>query len=315
MRAVSLPGLDRSISRIVLGMSAAPEELPPLYDRFVELGGNAFETARWYPAESVLGEWLAGRSDRDALVVIGKAAHPASQDGPPRVTPADIAADLAVSLETLRTDRIDLFVLHRDDPTVPVGEILAALAEQRASGRICATSGSNWSTERLAEANAWAAAHDVPPFDASSPNLSLAVPTRPPWRGCLTAGDPASLAWYERTQLPLFAWAPLARGYFSAEPVDVALIRRHAMIPLDQDLDAAAAFDSPANRERRQRARALASELGVSANQVALAWVLNQPFPTWAVIGARTIPQLEESVAAADLELTAAQVRWLAIGA
>ncbi|MGZ8501688.1 MAG: aldo/keto reductase [Candidatus Limnocylindrales bacterium] len=314
MRAVSLPGLDRSISRIVLGMSASPEELPPLYDRFVELGGNAFETARWYPNEPVLGEWLAGRSDRDDLVVIGKGAHPSSQDGPPRVTPAGIADDLAVSLETLRTDRIELFELHRDDPAVPVGEIMAALAEHRAAGRIGATSGSNWSTDRLTEANAWAAAHGLPPFDAASPNLSLAVPTRPPWPGCLTAGDPASLAWYARTQLPLFAWAPLARGYFTAEPVDVAPIRRHAMIPLDQDIDAAAAFDSPTNRERRERARTLATELGWNANQVALAWVLNQPFPTWAIVGVRTVAQLEECVAAADLELSPGQVRWLATG-
>lgn len=314
MHAVTLPGLDRSVSRIVLGMSAALDELPPLYDRFVELGGNAFETARWYPAEPVLGAWLAGRSDRDGLVVIGKGAHPASQDGPPRVTPADIEADLTFSLETLRTDRIELYVLHRDDPTVPVGGIMTALAEHRAAGRIGATSGSNWSTHRLAEANAWASGHGLPPFDASSPNLSLAVPTRPPWPGCLTAGDPASLAWYEQTQLPLFAWAPLARGFFSAEPVDVAPVRRHAMIPLDQDIDAAAAFDSPANRARRERARTLASELGVSANQVALAWVLNQPFPTWAVIGARTIAELEESAAAADLELSPELVRWLETG-
>lgn len=295
-------------------MSASPEELPPLYDRFVELGGNAFETARWYPNEPVLGEWLAGRSDRDDLVVIGKGAHPSSQDGPPRVTPAGIADDLAVSLETLRTDRIELFELHRDDPAVPVGEIMAALAEHRAAGRIGATSGSNWSTDRLTEANAWASAHGLPPFDAASPNLSLAVPTRPPWPGCLTAGDPASLAWYARAQLPLFAWAPLARGYFTAEPVDVAPIRRHAMIPLEQDIDAAAAFDSPTNRERRERARTLATELGWNANQVALAWVLNQPFPTWAIVGVRTVAQLEECVAAADLELSPGQVRWLATG-
>src|SRR6476661_10247693 len=124
MRAVNLPSLDRPISQIVLGMSAAPEELPPLYERFVELGGNAFETARWYPAEPALGAWLSGRADRDDLVVIGKGAHPSSQDGPPRVTPSAIAADLESSLERLRTDHIELWVLHRDDPSVPVGDLM-----------------------------------------------------------------------------------------------------------------------------------------------------------------------------------------------
>jgi aryl-alcohol dehydrogenase-like predicted oxidoreductase len=314
MRAATLPGLDRPISRIVLGMSAAPGDLPRLYDRFVDLGGNAFDTGRWYPDEPILGEWLAGRPDRDALAVIGKGAHPDRQDGPPRVTPANIAADLAASLHSLRTDRIDLYALHRDDPKVPVGEIMTALAEHRRAGRIGATSGSNWSTDRLAAANRWAREHGVPPFDASGPNLSLAVPTRPPWPGCVTAGDPASLAWYERTKLPLFAWASLARGYFSTQPVDLAPVGRHAAIGRDPDTDATAAFDSPANRARRERARILASDLGVTTNQVALAWVLSQPFPTWAVIGARTIDELEESVGAADLELNPNQVRWLTIG-
>ena len=295
-------------------MSASPDELLPLYDRFIQLGGNAFETARWYPAEPTLGAWLSGRADRDDLVVIGKAGHPSTQDGPPRIHPAEIAQDLIESLERLHTDRIDLLALHRDDPTVPVGAVMTALAHHRAAGRIRATSGSNWSPERLAEANAWAIANGLPPFDASSPNLSLAVPTRPPWPGCLTAGDAASLAWYERTQLPVFAWAPLARGYFTPAPIDAAPIRRHAMIPLDQDIDAASAFDSPDNRARRTRARELASELGVTANQVALAWVLNQPFPTWAVVGVRTIPELEECVAAADINLSRAQVDWLASG-
>lgn len=295
-------------------MSAAPDELPALYDRFVELGGNAFETARWYPAETTLGAWLAGRSDRDELVIIGKAGHPSTQDGPPRIHPAEIGQDIVESLERLGTDRIDLLALHRDDPAVPVGEVMTALAEHRAAGRIRATSGSNWSPARLEAAIAWATAHELPAFDASSPNLSLAVPTRPPWPGCLTAGDPTSLAWYERTQLPLFAWSPLARGWFTAKPIDAAPIRRHALIPLDQDIDAASAFDSVDNRRRRDRARILAVELGVTANQVALAWVLNQPFPTWAVVGVRSVAELDECVAAADLALDPGQVRWLASG-
>jgi aryl-alcohol dehydrogenase-like predicted oxidoreductase len=296
-----LPALGRPVSRVILGMSAAPEDLPSLYDRFVELGGNAIDTARWYPDEPILGTWLARRHDRDELVIVGKGAHPATQDGPQRVSRRAIKEDLLASLERLRTDWIDVFLLHRDDESVPVGEIMTALAEHRAAGRIRAAAGSNWSTERLAEANAWALANGLPGFDASSPNLSLAVPTRPPWPDCRTAGEPVSLVWYERTQLPLFAWAPLARGYFGPSPSE-------------DDVAATAAFDSPANRERRERARELAAELGLTATQVALAWVLSQPFPTWAVIGARTVAELEESAAATDLHLTPEQVRWLSSG-
>ena len=183
-----LPRVERPVSRLVLGQSAAAEDLPQLYDRFVELGGNAFETARWYPTEPVLGDWLAGRTDRDELFVITKGCHPAVQDGPPRVNPAAIRRDLAESLARLRIDRVDLFLLHRDDETVPVGEILTALAEQRAAGRIGAAGGSNWTTSRLEAAAAWARDHDVPPFEVGSPNLALALATRPPWSGCVVVG-------------------------------------------------------------------------------------------------------------------------------
>ena len=208
-----LPRVERPVSRIILGQSASAEDLPGLYDRFVELGGNAFETARWYPTEPVLGQWLAGRSDRDELFVITKGCHPAIQDGPPRVNPVAIATDLAESLDRLGLDHVDLFLLHRDDEAVPVGEIMAALAEQRAAGRCAATGGSNWTTDRLAAANAWALANGVPPFEVGSPNLALALATRPPWGGCVVTDD-AGRAWYAATQLPLLAWAALARAYF-----------------------------------------------------------------------------------------------------
>ena len=286
---------------MILGMSAAAEDFPALCERFVELGGNAFDTARWYDEEPVLGAWLTGRLDRSHLVLVGKGCHPEAQDGPPRVSPEAIEADLFESLDRLQTSWIDLYLLHRDDPAVQVGEIVDALARHAAAGTIHAYGGSNWTTDRLAAANAWAAQHGVAPFSASSPNLSLAVPLVPPWPGCVTAGDPPSLAWYERTQLPLIAWSSLARGYF----VDG---------PIAQDREVLAVFDSAVNRARRERARALATELGAAADQVALAWVLHQRFPSFAVVGARTIKELESSAAAVELALTDDQAGRLAGG-
>ncbi len=314
MKRPVLPRVERPVSRIVLGQSASPEDLPALYDRFVELGGNAFETARWYPTEPALGRWLAGRADRAELFVITKGCHPAIQDGPPRVHPEAIRTDLTESLERLGLDRVDLFLLHRDDEAVPVGEIMTALAEHRAAGRIGAAGGSNWTTARLAEANAWAVAHGLPPFDVASPNLALAHATRPPWDGCVVAGDPASLAWYTASQLPLLAWSALARAYFVEGSAGTAQATAFGADARAVDVAATAAFDSPGNRGRRERARSLGRELGLTANQVALAWVLNQPFPTRAVIGVRTLPELDEAAAAADVRLAREQVRWLADG-
>ncbi len=309
-----LPRVERPVSRLILGQSAPAEVLPDLYDRFVELGGNGFEAARWYPTEPVLGRWLAGRSDRAELFVATKGCHPAVQDGPPRVNPEAIRKDLTESLGRLGIDRLGLFLLHRDDETVPVGEIMTALAEERAAGRFGAAGGSNWTTSRLEEANDWALANGVPPFEVGSPNLALALATRPPWSGCVVAGDPASLAWYTEHQLPLLAWSSLARAYFVEGAAAAAQGTTFGAGARAVDIAATEAFDSPGNRERRQRARALGRELGFTANQVALAWVLNQPFPTRAIVGVRTIPELEEAAAAADLRLSAEQVRWLADG-
>ena len=80
--------------------------------------------------------------DRDQIVILTKGAH-FNQDRN-RVTPFDITSDLFDSLVRLRTDSIDLYLLHRDDPTVPVGPIVEVLNEHKEAGRICAIGGSNW---------------------------------------------------------------------------------------------------------------------------------------------------------------------------
>jgi aryl-alcohol dehydrogenase-like predicted oxidoreductase len=111
----------------------------------------------------------------------------------------------------------------------------------------------------------------------------------------VSAHDPDSLAWYARTQLPLFAWSAQAAGYFAGVVVERV-------------------YESEANRERRRRATELAARLGAKPTQVALAWTLGQPFPTHAVIGPRSVAELRESVEALELELTPQDVRWLDLG-
>lgn len=298
MRTIEIGGLRHPLDRVILGMAAPAADLPAIYDRWVELGGTAIDSARRYVQEPALGDWLAASGLRDRLVVITKACHPIPDDGPPRVTPEAIAADVATSLDHLRSDRIDLLLLHRDDPTVPVGELLGALEAERVAGRIDAYGASNWTTTRLDEASAWAAAHGIPGFAAGSPNLSLAAPVVPPWPGCISAG-PDDLAWYERTRLPLLAWSSLGRGYISDDPTSV-------------EADVLAAFDSPDNRRRRDRACALAHRLGVSPAAVALAWVLAHPFPTAALVGCRSTAEVEDTLAAERLQVPADELGALA---
>jgi aryl-alcohol dehydrogenase-like predicted oxidoreductase len=267
---------------------------PAVLDEWVRLGGNAIDTARVYgdgAAERDLGAWLATRPARD-LILISKGAHP---DGDRRrVTPSDIAADLDASLAALGRP-IDVYMLHRDDPHLPVGPIMDALNEHVRAGRVRALGASNWTCARIDEANAYAADHGLSGFCCSSPHLSLAVQNEEHWDDTRSAREPEIFAWHERTGLPLFAWSAQARGFFAGHDSE----------------SVARVYDNADNRERRARASELAGRLGCTANQVALAWVLAQTFPVYAVVGARTIAQLREAFGALEIELTEDDLRWL----
>ena len=115
-----------------------------LLDAAEAMGCNILDTALIYrggDSERVLGQWLQARGNRDDLILLTKGAHP-NQDRR-RVTHYDIASDLHDSLARLHTDHVDIYLLHRDDETQPVGPIVEALNEHHAAGRIGLFGGSN----------------------------------------------------------------------------------------------------------------------------------------------------------------------------
>ena len=223
MRYGSLPDVKQRVSRLVMGSMVFSndnlERTFALLDRFVEAGGTAIDTARVYAkgtSEEAFGAWLKERGSRDTVVVIGKGAHHDSQTLERRVNAAAIHQDIEITLSTMGTDRLDVYILHKDDEDAPVGPVVEALNEENAAGRIGSFGGSSWTHQRIAEANAYAESHSLKPFTVSSPNLALAVPNEPMWTGCVSlAGDPAALDWYETSQMPVFAWSSQARGFFS----------------------------------------------------------------------------------------------------
>jgi aryl-alcohol dehydrogenase-like predicted oxidoreductase len=310
MHFIDVSGVKHPLSRLALGTvlfsAVSEEQADDVLDAFVAGGGTTFDTAHGYgrgASERALGRWLVHNGKREQFVIIDKGCHPIGNSGP-RVTPAVIASDLAESLERLQTDYIDLYLLHRDDETVPVGPIVEALNEQKAHGRIHAFGGSNWRPARIDEANAYAAAHGLTGFAASSPNLSLARPKEPMWAGCVSIDD-ESHAWHVRTQLPLISWSSQAGGFFTGRytPEDTS------------NADMVRVYYSDANFARLERTHELAAQKGVSAIQIALAYVINQPFPVVALIGPQTVSELQSSLGADDVTLTAAELAYLDTGA
>ena len=304
----SIPGCGDRVSRLVLGsVTFSPERLDlvtSLLDAFVAAGGTTIDTARGYGkggSEQAIGMWLRHRDRRDDVVIVTKGAHHAS-DGTHRVTPAAIDEDLTASLESLGVPTIDLYLLHRDNPAVPVGPIMECLNEHLAAGHIRAFGGSNWTTQRFDEANAYAAAHDLQGFAASSPNLALAVTNEPMWPNCVSIpDDPVALAWYRERQVPLLSWSSQASGFFSGR-----------FSPEDRsDPEVARVYYREDNWERLRRARDVAARYGCTPTQVALAWVLHQGIPTFALIGPRTLSELQDCLGSLAVPLTPADVAWL----
>jgi predicted dehydrogenase/aryl-alcohol dehydrogenase-like predicted oxidoreductase len=295
-------GIDKPVSRLVMGtMIFKPGRLPlacAMLDAYYQAGGNCIDTAHVYRSEQTVGEWIRLRGVRGDLVVIGKGGRDAAG------TPTGISAQLLETLDAMQLDYLDLYLMHTDNLSVPVGELVECLDTHRRAGRIRAYGGSNWSPQRLEAANDYARAHGMAPFAASSPNLSLAVWNEPMWPGCVSAADRGSRDWYARTRLPLFAWSSQATGFFSGR-YEVA--NREA--PGTERV--AKTWFNEGNFERLARVRELAQRRRVTPSQVALAWVLSQPFPTFALVGPQTVDELNELLPAAALTLTGQEVSWL----
>ncbi|MCD9022815.1 aldo/keto reductase [Cohnella silvisoli] len=304
MKYIQIPGVDKKISRLFMGTGDLRKLEEPqriMLDAFINAGGNAFDTAHQYRGkELVLGQWLAETKLREQLVILTKGAHHDDGSPGPRVNPQAIRKDLTESLERLGTDYVDLYALHRDDPTVAVGPIIEELNEHLQAKKIRAIGASNWSYKRIQEANEYAAAHNLTGFSFSSPNLSLAKPLEARWEGSISA-DEETCEWHAKTQLPLLAWSAQAGGFFSG---NFAPDKR-------TDEEMVRVYYSDDNWERYRRAVKLAEEKQVTPIQIALSYVLYQSFPTCAIIGPRNPEEFNSSIQSMNLELTPAEVEWL----
>ena len=319
MKYGSVPGIEKPVARIVQGtvMIRSEEEGQEersfaLLDDVFAQGGTTFDTAHQYgggDCERTLGRWVEDRGLREEVVIIDKGAH--HNEDRKRVTAFDITGDLYDSLARLGFDYIDLYLLHRDDPSVPVGPIVQVLNEHKEEGRIHAFGGSNWRPERLREANDYASENGLTPMVASSPNFSLAVQFEEPWPDCVSiSGDEEDRCWYEETRMPLFTWSTLAGGFFSGR------FTRHNLDSFDANLDriCVETYCYEENFGRLDRAGVLAREKGLTVPQVALTYVLAQPLEIFALVGCNTGEEFRANVEAGALVLTPEELAWLENG-
>jgi len=304
MQTIEIPGVGKKISRLIMGtgdLRVMDDSKRDMFGAYIAAGGNAFDTAHQYRGkERILGDWIAMQNIRDQVVILCKGAHHDDGNPGPRVNPQAIRKDLTESLERLGTDYIDLYMLHRDDPIVAVGPVIEELNEQLAAGRIRAIGASNWTYQRIQEANEYADSRGLTGFQFSSTNLSLAKANEPRWEGCVSA-DRLTVDWHVRTSLPLLSWSAQAGGFFSG----------YFTPDNRSDPEMVRVYYSEGNWERYRRAVKLAERLRVPPIQVSLAYVLHQAFPTGAIIGPRNPKELNDSILAMNLKLTRQEIDWL----
>ena len=308
-----VPGIDKTVSRVVLGCDNQPSVLHAfaMFDDFFERGGNIFDTAHIYGGgapERFLGHWMQSRNVRDDVSVIGKGAHT------PLNRPEYIAPQLTESLDRLQTNHIDIYFLHRDNTDVPVSEWIDALNTEVNAGRITIFGGSNWSRQRIADANAYAVNNGRQSFSAVSNQFSLARMLSPVWPGCISANDEEYVEFLTSEELTLFPWSSQARGFFT-DRVDAVLESespsRRAESTHPSDAEMQRCWFSDENLERRRRAIELGARYDVDAINIALAYVLNQPFAVFPLIGPRHVSETVNSLHALQVDLSEEEMAYL----
>jgi aryl-alcohol dehydrogenase-like predicted oxidoreductase len=320
VRYQQLPETDLSASVVALGTApfgtGIDESLAVQFlDAYVEQGGNFIDTAHtyggWEPSgigrsEQVIGKWLRDRQLRDRVIIGSKRTHPlfSSIDISP-LSAEEIVGDLEESLRCLQTEVIDLYWLQRDDPAQPVAAILETLQEQVRKGKVRYFGCSTWRLSRLGEAHRYARDHNTAGFVGNQLMWSYAVPDLESIEDrTLVAMDAPTYAFHRQTGLAVMAFTSQRQGYFSnydasAEDLPESIHQING---------------SPENTARLRRLREVAAWLTLPLSTAALAYLANQPFPTYPIFSCATVRQLLENAGAGDVLLDAATLRYLETG-
>ncbi len=303
MKQVRYAGMDRSLSEVGLGTAkfgsaVSKDEAFAILDAFVDAGGTLIDTAHVYGGgqpheksvcEETVGKWMASRRAWHKVIVAGKGGHPAFDFktrtmGPSRVTPAELRRDLDRTLLSLDTDTVDIYFPHRDDPSVPVEEILGFLQEQVREGKIRYYGCSNWSVPRMRAAAACASAYGLTGFVCSQIEAPLAKVNENHLAAMnMTGLDAETLAWHEQTGMGLMTAVTLASGYFHR------VLAGREVSPLQKMM-----YENPVNDAL---AKALAKQVkkGYPLTALLHAANLDHPFPTVSLMGFSSLAQWEEA--------------------
>ncbi|MEU0285260.1 aldo/keto reductase [Streptomyces sp. NPDC006147] len=272
------------------------EEATAIVDAALEAGVNVIDTADMYgtgESEEMVGKAIAGR--RDDIVLATKATMPMGEERNHRGSSRRwIHTALDDSLRRLGVDHVDLYQMHRWDPTTSDEETLSALTDLQRAGKIRSFGSSTFPAYRIVQAQWAAREHRLSRYVTEQPSYSILQ------RGIESHVLPVT----EEYGMGVLAWSPLASGWLSGavRPGHEVATHRSAILPERFDLSL------PHNQARYaavERLGKVADEAGLTLIQLALGFVTAHPAVTAALIGPRTVQHLHSQLAAADTVLSA----------
>jgi len=319
VRYLMMKGLEKPVSKMIMGTSWLTLEdegkFHDLLDQYVEGGGTVIDTGRFYgrgtgiaQVEGMVRRWLEKSGKRDQVVIMDKCCHPfidkkgKAHSDRWRVSVDFMWEDLEFSLDNLGIDYFDIYELHRDDPKIPVPDIMDAFEMMYRKGLVKAYGVSNWRKERVEEALAYGEKMGYRGLSCNNPSYSLATVKVPRWDACVYADDNYA-KWHGTVDLPLLSWGAQAGGFFADIYDDTA------------PLNVKQAFFTPENFEKQKRAKELAAEKGVEPINIAMAYVINQEFEAAAICAPQNEKEMASCLQGAALELTPAEIEYLSLRA
>lgn len=281
----------------VFGWSADRETSFAVLDAYVEAGGNFIDTADTYmrpnmgASETIIGEWMAARGNRDQLVIATKVG---SEGG---LSAANIAARIDGSLQRLQTDHVDLYYAHKDDGSVPVEETVRAFDELVRAGKVRVPAMSNTTGERLRASLEFARAEGLAAYEWLQPEYNLVERER-----------------YEREFAPVVAEYGLKVAPYYALASGFLTGKYKPGVEYDRStfrVDRAVRYVGERGSRVLEAVRAVADEHGVAMTAIAIAWLRAKPGIVAPIASARTVEQLEALLPGVSLQLTPEQITRL----
>jgi len=310
MKIINVAGLELTELALGAGKRGPAEndrDAFAVMDRYVELGGNCFDSARMYAggaSDEALGRWLRSRGLRDQVILVTKGCFPAdaSKMYISRLSPEDIEFDLNESLKAIGTDHTDLHLLHRDNPRLPVDDIMITLDRLVRAGKARAVGCSNWTIGRIIEANEFAERNGLTPFSLCQLHFSLAVTTAAQTQDVTHVPmSDVEFGWYAESQFPIMGFGSQGRGYFkrvlAGEPLREGDVRYYDRIP--------------ENRRRAARLETLSRALGRSPAAVCVAYTRDNKPNCIPLCGFSSVSQLDEAFDALSFHLSPGQIAYL----